>query len=124
MAMKPISTKGLTKDLIDKFSILTGAKYFPLGIFQNYFVFLPSKKYIKYLLANTRIYSWKCNEMSGESLENITKSDGSFPPTFVDNHLLPDMNFNGECLIKNISIAEKVINLRISYILRSQLRDF
>ena len=26
--------------------------------------------------------------MSGESLENITKSDGNFPPTFVDNHLL------------------------------------
>ena len=62
--------------------------------------------------------------MSGESLENITKSDGNFPPTFVDNHLLPDMNFNGECLMKNISIAKKVINLRISYTLGSQLRDF
>ena len=34
------------------------------------------------------------------------------------------MNFNGECLIKNISIAKKVINLRISYTLASQLRDF
>ena len=58
--------------------------------------------------------------MSGESLENITKSDGNFPPTFVDNHLLPDMNFNGVY----ISIAKKVINLRISYTLGSQLRDF
>ena len=46
MAMKPISTKGLTKDLIDKFSILTGAKYFSLGIFQNYFVFLLILKFI------------------------------------------------------------------------------
>ena len=26
--VKAISTKGLTKDLIDKFSILNGAKYF------------------------------------------------------------------------------------------------
>ena len=29
------STKGLTKDLINKFSILNGAKYFSLGIFKN-----------------------------------------------------------------------------------------
>ena len=50
---KAISTKGLTKDLINKFSILNGAKYLSLGIFQKYF-----------------------------------------------HHLLPNMNFNGHCLIK------------------------
>ena len=38
--------------------------------------------------------------MSEESTENISKSDNSFSPTFVDYHLLPDMNFNGHCLIK------------------------
>ena len=38
--------------------------------------------------------------MSEESIENITKSDSNFAPTFAD-HLLPDMNFNGHCLIKN-----------------------
>ena len=42
-----ISTKGLTKDLINKLSFLTGAKYFSSGIFQNYLVFIPAKKYIK-----------------------------------------------------------------------------
>ena len=31
-----ISTKGLTKDLINKFSILNGAKYFSSGILQSY----------------------------------------------------------------------------------------
>ena len=41
--IKSISTKGLTKDLINKFSILNGAKYFSLGIFQNYLVFTPAK---------------------------------------------------------------------------------
>ena len=46
--VKARSTKGLTKDLIDKFSILNGAKYFSSGIFQNYLVFIPAKKYIKY----------------------------------------------------------------------------
>ena len=35
-----ISTKGLTKDLINKFSIFNGAKYFSSGIFQNYLVFI------------------------------------------------------------------------------------
>ena len=59
--IKAISTKGLTKDLIDKFSILNGAKYFSLGIFQNYLVFIPAIKYIKYFHATARIYSWKPN---------------------------------------------------------------
>ena len=47
--------------------------------------------------------------MSEESIENITKSDSNFAPTFVDHHLLPDMNFNGDCLIKkhNTSIPKK-----------------
>ena len=54
--VKAISTKGLTKDLINKFSILNGAKYFSLGIFQNYLVFIPAINYLKYFHAITRIY--------------------------------------------------------------------
>ena len=45
-------------------------------------------------------------------------------PTFVDHHSLPDINFNGQCLIKNISILKKIINLFISYTLGPQLRNF
>ena len=42
----------------------------------------------------------------------------------MDHHVLPEMNFNGHCLIKsNISIPSKVINLYISYILGPQLRN-
>ena len=53
--------------------------------------------------------------MSEKIIENITKSNSNFALTFVDHHLLPDMNFNGHCLIKNnISISKKVINLYIS----------
>ena len=92
--VKAISAKGLTKDLRNKFSILNGAKYFSLGIFQNYLVFIPAKKYIKYFSGTTRIGSWKSNGMSEESIENITKSVTNFAPTFVDHYLLPDMNFN------------------------------
>ena len=62
--------------------------------------------------------------MSEENIENITKSDCNFAPTFVDHHLLSDMNFNGHCLIKNnMSIPKKVINLYISYTLGPQLRN-
>ena len=122
--VKAISTKGLTKDLINKFSILNGAKYFSSGIFQNYLVFIPAKKYIKYFSGTTRINSWKSIGMSEKIIENITKSYSNFALTFVDHHLLPDMNFNGHCLIKNnISIPKKVINLYISYTLGLKLRN-
>ena len=62
--------------------------------------------------------------MSEENIENITKSDSNFAPTFLDHHLSPDINFNGHSLIKNnISIPKKVINLYISYTLDSKLKN-
>ena len=58
--------------------------------------------------------------MSEESIDNITKSDNNCAWTFVDLHSLPDIIFNGHCLIKNnISIPKNVINLYI-YFLRSR----
>ena len=116
--------KRINKKLIDKFSTINGAKYFSWGIFQNYLVFIPAIIYIKYFYATTRIYSWKSNGMPDESIENITKSDSNFASTFVDHHPLPDINFNGYCLIKNgISIPKKVISLYISYKLSPQFRN-
>ena len=97
---KAISAKGLTKDLINKFNLLNGAKYFFSGIFQNSLVFILAKKYIKYFSGATRTDSWKTNGMSEESIENITKSDSNFAATSFDHHLLSDMTFNGHCLIK------------------------
>ena len=93
-------------------------------MFQKYLVFIPANKYIKYFTGTTWIELWKSNGMSEESIENITKSDSNFAPTFVDHHVLPDINFNGHCLIKNnISIPKKVINPYISYTSGSQLRN-
>ena len=85
--VKAISTKGLTKDLINKFSILNGAKYFSLIIFQNYLAFIPTKKYIKYFSGTTRVESWKSNGMSEESIGNITKSDSNYALVFVEHNL-------------------------------------
>ena len=62
--------------------------------------------------------------MSEENIENITKSDSNFAPTFVNHHLLPDLNFNGHCLINNNnSISKRVINLYISYVLNPWFRN-
>ena len=96
--------------MISKFSVLNGADYFSSGIFQNYLVFISVKKYIKFFSSTTRIDSKKSNEISEE------KIDRNFEPTFVDHHLLQDINFDGHCLINNISIITKVINLYISVI--------
>ena len=67
---KAISRKGLTTDLINEFCILNGAKCFSSGIFQNYLVFIPAKKYIKYFSDTIRIESWKANGMSDFTLDN------------------------------------------------------
>ena len=110
--------------MIDKFSILNGAKYFASGIFQICLGFTPVNKYIKYFTGIIGIESWKSNGMSEEGIENITKSNSNFASTFVDHRVLPEMNFNADCLIKNnISIPKKVINLYISYALGPQLRN-
>ena len=87
-------------------------------------LFIPAKKYIKYFTGTTRIELWKSNEISKESIANVSKSDRNFAPTFADHHLLPNMSFNGLCLWKsNISILKKVINLYIFYTLGPQLRN-
>ena len=65
--------------MINKFNILNGAKYFSSGLFQNYLVFIPAKKY------TAQIDSWKPNGKSEENVENMTKSDSNFAPNFVDD---------------------------------------
>ena len=53
--------------------------------------------------------------MSEENIENITKSDSNFASFFVNHQPLPDINFNGHCLISNNTpILKKVVNLYIS----------
>ena len=69
-------------------------------MFQNYLVFIPAKKYIKCFSGTARIESWRFNGISEENIENITKSNSNFAPTFVDHHLLPDIYFYGHSLLK------------------------
>ena len=114
----------MTKYLISKVSTFNRAKYFSSGLFQNYIIFIPAKKYIKYFNDTTRIDLLKSNGMSEENIENITKSNSFFAATFVDHHLLSDINFNGHWLINaNIYIPKNVINMYISYAINSWLRN-
>ena len=75
------------------------AKLFFFRKFQNHLVFIPAKKYINFFCETTRIDSWKSSGISEENIENITKSDSNFAPTSVDHRVLPDIDFNGHCLI-------------------------
>ena len=61
--------------------------------------------------------------MSDRNTENITNSDSNFVQNFVDHYLLPDINFVAHCLINNISVTKKAINLYISYTLNPWLRN-
>ena len=116
--MKEILKKELTKYLTNKFGILNGSTYSPSGIFQNYLVFIPAKKYIKYFSGTTWIDLWKSNGLSEENIEKITKLLNNFASLFGDNHALSDIDINRYCLIyNNIFIPKNVINLYISYIL-------
>ena len=49
-----------------------------------------------------------------ENIQNITKSCSNLAPTYVNHHLLLDINFSGHYLINNITIPKKVRNLYIS----------
>ena len=62
-----MSIKVLTKDLINKFSILNGARYFFRHI-SKLFSINTSQKYIEYFSGTTQIESWKYNGMLEENI--------------------------------------------------------
>ena len=66
--------------------------------------------------------------MSEENTRNITKSNNLFAPTFFNRCILPDVTFNGHCLIKIIFLSLKsyiyiYIYIYISYTLNQWPRD-
>ena len=78
---------------------------------------------MKYFSVTIWIDLWKSNGISEENFESLTKSDSNFAPNFVDDHVLPDINFNGHCLIHNIYVPKKVINIYNSYTITPWLRN-
>ena len=63
--------------------------------------------------------------MSKEHIENVTKSESNFIPTFVDHYVLPAINFHGQCLINNnISIPKKIIIFYIFLHINCMVKKF
>ena len=88
-------------------TFLMAQSIFSSKIFQNYLAFILANKSIKYFSGTARINLQRPNGMSEESTKNKIKSDSNFAPNFVNHHLLPDINFNGHCLINYVSIPKK-----------------
>ena len=44
---------------------------------------------MKYFIRTIQTDSLKSNGISEENIENVTKSDSNFTPTFADHHVLP-----------------------------------
>ena len=92
------STKGLTKYLLNKHSILNGARYFSAGVCQRYLVFISANKYIDFFCGTQEIYLWKPKGISEESIKNLSGSNNTFAPSLIDYRPLPDGEFGGNCL--------------------------
>ena len=89
--------------MINKFGILNGAKYFSSGRFQNYLVFIPAKNALSVLVV---LHGLICGNIM-ECWKKLLKIQLNQMATFVDHDLLSDINFNGHCLISNVSIPKK-----------------
>ena len=75
--VKIISTKGLTVDLINKYSIPNGSKYFSSNGLPNYLVFTSNDLLVEYIGNNnfSEIESMKSIGLSQERIENLYTSD-------------------------------------------------
>ena len=118
--VKLTSTKGLTEDLINGYSILKGSKYFSSGVLQNYLVLISAYKYIEFFIGISESYFWKLKGMSEENIENPPGWDNNVAPNLINSYPLADAKFGGNGLINNIIYAfRKVRNLCIFYVLHT-----
>ena len=90
--------KQLIKDLINRYKILNGPRYFSAATLQNHLIFLLNKKYFRFFTNSSKVLSWKSIGFSDKNIENATTSDRNFGPTLINYYLLPD---TGHCFINN-----------------------
>ena len=111
---KLISTRGFTKDLINWYSILNGAKYFVEDVSQNYFVFKPVFKCFQTFTGTNKIFARKSKGLPKKSFRTPVISDNGFAPklAFIYNWRI-GRKFKGLSLIQdNIYFALKnLINI-------------
>ena len=93
--VKLISRKGLTENLINKYSILNGAKYFSSDRFQNYLAFLQSK--ITPFRGNSKFIHENLQECQMKILK-IHLRQNSFAPIWLRDDSPYKVKFNKNCL--------------------------
>ena len=112
--------------MINKYSILNGAKYFSSNGLQNDLVFISNRciEFISNDSDNTELCS--STGMSQKSIKNQHTSDINFSPKMIDNYILNGrVRFKGICL-KQVSVSflhRKVVNLYISHELDTWSKD-
>ena len=123
--LEAISTKLLTKDLINGFKIFNRARCFSSRTLQNYIIYFSNKKYFWFFANTSKLSSWKYIAFSEESIENITTSDSNFAPTLINYYTLPDIKFNGHCWINsNTNPFLSAVNLFYFLHTRSMVKRF
>ena len=107
--IKLISTKRLTKDLINKFRIFNGAKCFSKNGLQNNFVYQVSIRYFKLVTNNYTVKKWESIGLLDRTIKLHTVPDNTpnpildyFKDTIFDN---AGISIN---IIKNCYITYKV----------------
>ena len=81
--VEAISTKGLTKDLINGSKILNERRYFSSGTLQNHLRYVLYNKYIRIFSNTSNVLPWKSIETSEDSIENINTCGSNFAPTLI-----------------------------------------
>ena len=66
-----ISTKGLTKILINGYEIPDRPRYFFSGTLQNNLIYISYKKYFRFFTNRSNVLSWKSIGLSKESIEKL-----------------------------------------------------
>ena len=116
--VKLIPTKGLTKDLINGYGILNGAKCFDKDGLQNYLLLQPVFKYFQTFTGTDRIFAWQSIRLSERSSKTPITSGNSFTLklSFIYIERIGP-RFIGNCLIQdNVSFTHRnVVNLFIVY---------
>lgn len=54
--VKPMSTKELIENSINKYSVLNNAKYFSSGVLKNYQVFISANKSVEFFIGTDQIF--------------------------------------------------------------------
>ena len=99
--IKLISTIGLTKDLINDYSVLNSWKYFSSNGLNNYLVFIAVNKYFSFIEAPREFINKNLKKMSEETIKNLSIPDNSLAPKWIDKYGLPEVKFNENCLRKD-----------------------